>query len=108
MQKEHGIISPVIPHGENRRLTRCDQLEVTPADFGYLLAHSNDALRPIQHGVRVAPLRGVVNMLIAEWARLDDRDNGFVTLGESCLRFIRPLHWRSSALPLRQRQIISH
>ena len=85
-----------------------DHLEVAPADFRNLLAHPDDALGPVQHRVRIAPLFGGVDVLVAVGALVDHGRARPVALGEAGMRLGRPLHRRAGAVALGQIEIVAH
>jgi len=108
MHEQHRIVAPVIADDENRRIARCDHLEVAPAHFGNFLAHPDDALGPIQHRVRIAPLLGRVDVFITVRPLVDHGRARLVALGESGMRLGRPLHRRARAIALGQAEIVTH
>src|ERR1700750_1734627 len=62
VQEENRVVAPIVSDGEHGRIARRDDLEISPADFRNLLAHSNNALRPIQQRVWVTALLSNVDM----------------------------------------------
>ena len=53
-------------------------------------------------------LLGDIDIFIAIGAAADDRLDGRIGLGETAMRFRRPLHWRAAAFALGQAQIVTH
>src|SRR5262245_65872507 len=77
MQRQHAIVAPVITNGQDIWSARVQYLERTPADFGALLAQSDHAFRPVQHGIRVALLCSDVDSPIAPDSIINDGQNCF-------------------------------
>src|ERR1700730_5069 len=86
VHEQHGIVAPVIAQDQHRTVGYVDCLEIPPAHFRNFLAHPNDALGPVEHRVRVAPLRRGIDMLVSERAIVDNGDNGLVALGKAGVR----------------------
>src|ERR1700748_3797186 len=96
--EEHGTVAPVVTNDEDGRVTHCDHFKIAPTDLGHFLAHSDDALGPVQHRGGIAALAGDIDMLEAVRALVDDRRARFVAFGETGIRLGRPLHRRSRAV----------
>src|SRR5260370_31611107 len=96
----------MLSHRQDRFVTEIQYLELTPSDFGDLLAHTDNAFSPIQGGVGIAALVRCVHMLIAIRTIIDDWHHWLFVFSKSGVRFPRPLHWRAAACPLRQVKII--
>src|SRR5579871_735692 len=86
MHEQYGVIAPVVADDEDRGIARSDDGKIAPADFGHFFPHANDALGPVQHGLRIAPLFGGIDMLEAERTLIDHGHTGLVALGETCMR----------------------
>src|SRR3954451_11552165 len=56
----------------------------------------------------MASLDCCVDTLKSVGTVFDHRFRRPIGFGESCSRFVRPLHWCARAVPLRQNQVISH
>src|SRR6185437_7607075 len=65
MQEEHGIVAPLILHGQYAGSPEQNEGEVPPSDFGNLFAHANNALHPIEERVRISALCGDIDLLKA-------------------------------------------
>ena len=108
VHEERGVIAPVIADGEYRRRTRVENLVVAPADFRHFLAHANDALGPVEQGVRIAALLRGVDILVSVGTVCDHRTNRLVALRESRVGLRRPLHRRAHRIALGQAEIVAH
>ena len=63
MHEQDRIVPPIVAHRQHGWFSRRNHTEVAPADFRHFLAHADDALGPVQQGVRIAPLLRHVDML---------------------------------------------
>ncbi len=108
MDKQHGIVAPVITDHQHGGIARRDHLEIAPADLGHFLAHADDALGTVEHQVGIAPLLCGVDVLVAVRALVDHGRTRLVAFGKSGMRFGRPLHRRARAIALGQIEIVAH
>ena len=108
MHEQHRVVAPVVADDEHGRIANRNDLEITPTDFRDLLAHPDDALGPVQHRIRVAPLFGGVDVLVAVGSLVDHGRARPVAFREAGMRLGRPLHRRAGAIALGQIEIVAH
>src|SRR5262249_14441515 len=65
MERDDRVSAPVVAHREHVACGGPQHLPVAPADFRTLLAHPNRPLHPVEHRMRVTPLRFHVDALVS-------------------------------------------
>src|SRR5207248_579332 len=64
MKSDERVVPPLIPNRENTGVSGLERLVGAPSKLRTLFSQPDHALRPIQHRVRIAPLRFDVHPLI--------------------------------------------
>src|SRR5438067_12956853 len=108
VQGYEGVPAPFIADSKDVRGPRFEDVIGCPAEFGAFLSQADHALRPIQHGIWIAPLGFDIYSPITPGTPADDGQDGFFGSRKSCLWFIGPLRGGANGIFLFEPEVLPH